>query len=854
MNNISIIEASLKRGFFYDIILNMSNVKKTRYAKAIGVKSSFLIDGILFTTTFKNRNDFLLSNKMENSVIINFDNSKIVLSNDNQDLYVSNDESKENIKINNPLKNKKSDIIKINKVYEELFFDKSYLDNDNIHIQIAYNILDINKIITLYYYDIIYAFKTILRDKNVKDFIGNIPYKISFDENYNVGEFLKFDRKANKRYSYFPIFKSSKLNNSSVKDFNKSIKEINEHNYNVLRVLSFIRQSISHTNKKMTCKLFNIESKLNEDLIDFINECFNDGLYSKNESFTEYSNNNISILSQFYNNNDIKLIDRYYKFAILQEYKNIGINIYKVMDNVFEIIKSESLFNIEDKRYYTFKNKYNFLLKYFIYSFLLDNNHQKYIDELRKTINQDEKDKIYVKIANDFIFYSSKFDNKTNFYNRLANEISNTFKVSKKKYIKKANIFKYEFSIFSKLIYFMGLFLTLKEKNEFLSSLINKFENIGSLNDTYLTISNKEVEYKKEYEELFKNASLIADQLIKVKGLLHSKNNDKKITAIKLEDALSSLNLNGKSFIKETTYKFLRKNVLCSYRFNYLIRRSNPNDFNKLIHSRNLIISILNKFPDDSLENYYENIFYKSIDIKTNKDKCLNDLFLEMKKINFNYFEICLKKINHHPFKVSYDSLKTLFDLYYEVLYLIIKNMVKINSVFIVAFECLERDYFLLYKNSVFKNSNNQKLLNIALDFYKKKNRKKYQELNKCLDEFNQIPNINDIFSKLRNAIMHVDIIDNLVKYIDDINFSLTNDNDLPLYYDLYVYLLERTIMDFDIKDNYFKNKYFDLINKYKTYSEDFIRLILIPFGYNLARYKNLTNKELFYDQYKNKK
>ena len=40
---------------------------------------------------------------------------------------------------------------------------------------------------------------------------------------------------------------------------------------------------------------------------------------------------------------------------------------------------------------------------------------------------------------------------------------------------------------------------------------------------------------------------------------------------------------------------------------------------------------------------------------------------------------------------------------------------------------------------------------------------------------------------------------------------------------------------------------------KFGTYNKDFMWLINVPFAYNLPRYKNLSNEEIFYDVIQNK-
>ena len=46
-----------------------------------------------------------------------------------------------------------------------------------------------------------------------------------------------------------------------------------------------------------------------------------------------------------------------------------------------------------------------------------------------------------------------------------------------------------------------------------------------------------------------------------------------------------------------------------------------------------------------------------------------------------------------------------------------------------------------------------------------------------------------------------------------------------------------------------FAQKYEELLSKHNTYVKDFTWIINVPFAYNIARYKNLSIKDLFYNE-----
>ena len=119
-------------------------------------------------------------------------------------------------------------------------------------------------------------------------------------------------------------------------------------------------------------------------------------------------------------------------------------------------------------------------------------------------------------------------------------------------------------------------------------------------------------------------------------------------------------------------------------------------------------------------------------------------------------------------------------------------------------------------------------------------------------DNFKKTPKIGKTFNDIRNDIMHLSLVSKCAEYLDDVSLNRNKmsiiDNVVPVYYELYVYTLERVAL----QNNAYLNENFEEdLKKYKTYNKDLLKLILTPLGYNLARYKNLTIRDLFYDQYK---
>lgn len=99
---------------------------------------------------------------------------------------------------------------------------------------------------------------------------------------------------------------------------------------------------------------------------------------------------------------------------------------------------------------------------------------------------------------------------------------------------------------------------------------------------------------------------------------------------------------------------------------------------------------------------------------------------------------------------------------------------------------------------------------------------------------------------------MHLSLVSKCAEYLSDVSLNRNKLSEIkkivPVYYELYVYTLERVALE---NNTYLNEKFGEDLSKYKSYNKDLIKRLLAPLGYNLARYKNLTIRDLFYDQYK---
>ena len=144
---------------------------KDHIAKACGLKQVIFKDDVLYISQFAKGNDYQIIDKIYNDDRIEstpVDHLFEMESNERKlkltkGLLYTDDNG---LPINNPLsyyKNsfQKDDYLRMKSKLEKAIFNKTF--NDNIHIQIAYCILDIRKILSLYVFNIIHSINPVFR-------------------------------------------------------------------------------------------------------------------------------------------------------------------------------------------------------------------------------------------------------------------------------------------------------------------------------------------------------------------------------------------------------------------------------------------------------------------------------------------------------------------------------------------------------------------------------------------------------------------------------------------------------------------------------------------------------------------
>ena len=217
----------------------------------------------------------------------------------------------------------------------------------------------------------------------------------------------------------------------------------------------------------------------------------------------------------------------------------------------------------------------------------------------------------------------------------------------------------------------------------------------------------------------------------------------------------------------------------------------------------------------------------------------LTGLIRDMRFDNFrgvNYSNDAGKKDKQA--KAKYQAI---ISLYLMVLYQIVKNMIYVNSRYVIAFHCLERDFgmYNLKLKGDYSNCNSltEKFIKDkymkegALGFNMKAGRYLTKNIGNCSNELRKI---------YRNQVDHFAVVRKIGNYAADVK-------SIGSWFELYHYVMQRIVFDeYRFALNNTESNYKNSIIKHHTYCKDMVKALNTPFGYDLPRYQNLSIGDLF--------
>lgn len=334
---------------------------------------------------------------------------------------------------------KKTDYLGIKPVLEKKFFGQTY--NDNVRVQIAYNILDIKKILASTINNIVSMFYNLNRyakdnDADINqetDIIGMIKTYQTYEEaKQDIGQKQLLDKvesllkKTSAFNTYFDrlfttpskqaikagaLIDNKKKDNSnrpsrfdelSTEQQKKYINEAFSINYDVLRLIGIGRQIVVHDKHRSDSQgnkadaieaLFDIEEELNNDkstdLLNRLNSIYKGSVRQIDQPFKASAATNCYILEQLYKRigkpmTQSQVYNDYYRYAILKDNMCLGISFNALKEAVIERYKSEHRSN--DLEYSNDNRRFFVLCNFVLWRYLASLKDQSYVADIMRDV------------------------------------------------------------------------------------------------------------------------------------------------------------------------------------------------------------------------------------------------------------------------------------------------------------------------------------------------------------------------------------------------------------------------------------------------------------------------------------
>lgn len=877
--------------------------EKKSVAKAVGIKSVFAVDDAVYMTSFGKGNDAVLEKKIvsDNYQSINTADPAFTLTDVNTVNYKASGGRIRNLTAtaDNPLHQSggsvdsiPTDMLCLKNKLEERFYGRSF-DNDNIHIQLIYNILDIEKIIAEYATNAVYAIDNLFRKTESElrnDFVGDISANYTYD---NLSDTKKTELKtliSDSRIGYFGNAfcyclrdeKTGKVKRSN--DILVTERRNERDCYDIFALIGSLRQWSFHGDEKNDPTWLYCLDSIDGEFRGILDKLYDEAVFRVNSDFVNTNKVNIQILKELFPD-DKNIAGKYYQFLVTKKYKNIGFSIKKLREMMVENT------TVKDERYDSVRSKAYKLIDFVIWHGYLHEDEAKVselVNGLRGSLSDEEKERVYhaealrlwKKLEGTIIYNIMPAVDGRNIRDLQKNHIKDV--VSGERLIKGSK----DVSYFTKLMYLLTLFIDGKEINDLLTTLINKFDNIRSFNETMKSLGLV-AEFSAGYS-FFKNSDVIFKELSELNSFAKMCPVDVSakramycdaIDVLGIESDMSAdefysminkmlcLDANGKP-IRDKSKKdsglrnFIANNVIESARFRYLIRYGNTKKIKSLAKSEAAVGFVLSGIPDEQIERYYRACHDIADEPAFNYDEKRRYLTKVIKEMSFEKIRNAGTVQKSNASALDMDSEKkrryqAVVRLYLTVMYLMLKNLVNVNSRYVMGFHCLERDA-LYYdvemkekcdlRNLVFElmgisDSVKSACLTGRCDPDKAENAGNRYLRNKrwysIIFENLQHADKNTV-REFRNTAAHL----NAIRNIDENIVGIAHVNS---YFELYHYIVQRHIYNIGIKNpSDSTSEYLDKLNSFHTYNKDFVKAYCSPMAYNLVRYKNLTIDGLF--------
>lgn len=557
---------------------------------------------------------------------------------------------------------------------------------------------------------------------------------------------LKIDEIENELKSI--ITDNKKLN--TAKGSYEAINKADAHNASVLRVLGGIRQITEHS--EYFHIPFSSEDQLQKNLkdrnfridLEIVKNNYKDRIDKINNEFMEKSSMNLHILFDLLDAKseaqNREIAERYYKFSILKEGKNLGVNMKKIRERMI----NEYIPEIKEKKHDSYRSKLYIIADYLLFESLSsDTILQQWCDVLRQTASDDEKEVLYKDFAREAWNKNQKlikaffgaFDGRFPSYS--------TEKIDEK-LIDHVKMKADDAGVLVQLLAFLCHFMDAKEINELLSAYIHKFECIQDFIDTLKKLG-EEVNFSDKYALFNQNGGKEAGEIAKQLRVLVSigkmkpdldgakrplyqaaiktlgvQDDSEYVTNEWLEKNVLLSQEDRKDSAKKNQANpfrnFIARNVISSRRFFYLVRYTKPKTVRAVMQNEKVVFYVLKRLSEFN-DAQQINAYYQNIDELGDSDVPVAQKIerLTKKLTGFSFQNVWDKRggivanskkgkdknqnvRNLRDQKLEIERLKALVGLYLTVAFIAIKSLVKANARYYIAFAAYDRDRAMFMK------------------------------------------------------------------------------------------------------------------------------------------------------------
>lgn len=881
--------------------------------KAIGLKSTMIVGDSVVMTSFGKGNDAVLEKRIESRSLIDLNESKPAFRVDEitaEKYKLAQGRIKGCIATaDNPMHSSASpasvpqDMLGLKPVLENRFYGQEFPE-DNIHIQVIYNILDIEKILVVYATNAVYAINNLFRanTSEEEDFAGYLTTQNLYENIMNAENCTDVNQRTKENRLKTKADLERLFSNRRIGYFGQAFYESDKQQrnemeiYDNLALIGSLRQWAVHGNKTNDpAWLYKLES-LPDEFKSVLDKVYAETVRKVNYKFIKTNAVNLQILQELYPKESFaSIVKEYYGFLVTKKYKNIGFSI----KHLREILLDST--DYRDKEYDSVRHKLYQLLDFCIYHGYLYEDAEfaaDLVNQLRASLSELDKEKIYNieaarladKLGSSLFSYLRRSVVGKNIQ-QLKKNAENLEKVKLEDIqISSGKTVSY----FTKLMYLLTLFLDGKEINDLLTTLINKFDNIRVFNKT-LTQLNQSTEFVEDYS-FFGSSGTVFEELTVLNSFARMSRIDPSARKDMYRDAIEILGISmemshekfeemldrilcydeeGNPIInpdgtkKSGMRNFIATNIISSNRFKYLVRYGNATKIRALANCENAVKFVLSTIPDEQIVRYFDSCREPTDHIENNIERKREYLASIIKEMSFERFRDAEKLQRYHVDRPTNGSsvegeqkqrYQAVIRLYLTVMYLLLKNLVYINSRYVMGFHALERDAVLygvsLRKSRKEKSNDYSKLLVSLMDIRLPngtimdecdvskattvKNRYLHNKKWYSLAFTNYKNSDSDVIVNFRNSVAHLNAIRNIDEYIDGIGEI----NSHTGYFEIYHYIIQKRMQAVTTDKSKLQPKteeYFENLSKYHTYCKDFVKAYCVPMAYNLPRYKNLT-------------